>query len=137
MTDQTTIFGASDDLIEFRGGIYEEFNDYNAKNELLECSDGTRFRVSFGPWKFKLEHAGPSFIGIKECDPDDRDEYTDTVTMGPIDWVKYTCRDGSIQRAYRKGFVNPADEIRKLIQRHGEEAAEHIQDLFEQRQANA
>jgi hypothetical protein len=126
--ENTTVFGASDDLIEFRGGIYEEFNDFDPKSGLLEFSDGSRFKVSY-PWSFKPENLGPAFLSVGYDD----DEESDVLTMGAIDWVKYTDDEGNTQRAYRKGLANPVKEIRRLIERHGEEAAELIQQLFEKR----
>lgn len=130
-TETTTIYGASDDLIEFRGGISEELNDFAPKNGLLEFSDGSRFRVSY-PWSFKPENLGPAFIQAGHSDHHD----SDYIEMGPVDWAKYTDDHGNVQRAYKAGVVNPVREIAQLIDRHGEEAAELIQQLFEKRLVN-
>lgn len=136
MSENTIIFGASDDQILFDGRIYEQFDDYAPKKAMLECSDGTRFSVHYKrDWKFELLHAGPAFMELLDASQREG-EYSDKVTMGPIDWVKYADDEGHIQRAYATGIPNPVAEIRKIIERYDEyEAAELIQQLFEKRTA--
>lgn len=52
----TIITGASDDLIEISGELYEEFNSYNCDDGRMAFSDGTLLKVEYdqdGIWRFK------------------------------------------------------------------------------------
>ncbi len=79
---QITISGASDDLIEIEGDIYEEFNWYPTKTDatgVLAVSDGTLLRVRYdedGIWRFSQLVKGSSEFfkeeGSVELDTQDR-----------------------------------------------------------------
>lgn len=63
----TMITGASDDLIELRGDLYEEFNSYDCKNGTMALSDGTLLRVEYddnGIWRFEPIFKGELFEKI-------------------------------------------------------------------------
>jgi hypothetical protein len=79
------IFGASDDLIEVRGSIVEEFSYYSTNWELtpyVAVSDGTLLRVRYdedGIWRFTPIVVGSADVDIKHG-LDDR-THSDIVTM--------------------------------------------------------
>jgi hypothetical protein len=88
------IYGASDDLIEFSGAIYEEFAVYAPEIDddpvILAVSDGSLFRVRYdedGIWRFTPVVIGSSTVTIDQG-RDDRD-HTDRITLVGDDlrWV--------------------------------------------------
>jgi hypothetical protein len=65
------VFGASDDLMEFRGDVYEEFNWYldSEEHRYLSFSDGTVLKAWYdedGIWKLQLMFKGNLFINIEQ-----------------------------------------------------------------------
>lgn len=65
----TIVTGASDDLIELRGDLYEEFNSYDCHNGVIAFSDGTLLNVRYdedGIWRFNLIYKGNLFIRIEQ-----------------------------------------------------------------------
>jgi hypothetical protein len=87
------VYGASDDLIEIRGAIYEEFNPgYDDGISYLGFSDGTVLSVQYGQdgiWRINRMMEGIATYEKTEgrTEPD---EGTDTVTLtGDIRWVVF------------------------------------------------
>ena len=86
-----TVCGASDDVIEVDGDIYEEFLHQGEGPALLAFSDGTVLRVVYGQegvWRIT-----PVAMGTAELahvfGQQDR-EHTDKATLdGDIRWVVY------------------------------------------------
>lgn len=63
----TMVTGASDDLIELKGDLYEEFNSFLCENGVLVFSDGTYLEVEYddyGLWRFKPVVKGNLFDKI-------------------------------------------------------------------------
>lgn len=65
----TIVTGASDDLIELRGDLYEEFNSYDCNNGAIAFNDGTILNVRYdedGIWRFNLISKGSLYIKIEQ-----------------------------------------------------------------------
>lgn len=90
-----TVYGASDDLIEIDGDIYEEFGHYSSSDDgepaLLAFSDGTVLRVVHdheGIWRITPVVQGSATL-THVFGQDDR-EHTDKATLdGDVRWVVY------------------------------------------------
>lgn len=89
----TTIYGASDDLIEIEGDIREEFSapawGDNEGRFLVAASDGTLIEVRYeGIWRITVIHQGS---GIWTHDPNplcDDERYSDRLTCETVlAWV--------------------------------------------------
>lgn len=98
------VYGASDDLIEVEGDLYEEFGSYDAEGDVLKFSDGTRIGVTYdqeGQWRLKLLEVSlltdATHIPSREedeghagRDEDGCPDYSDKVILeGPLEWVKH------------------------------------------------
>jgi len=90
------IFGASDDLVEIRGDIYEEFNpDSDERPSYLAFSDGTVLSVEYGrggTWHIRRVVEGSAAYERRDAVDADAgsDErgyslYSDRVTLGSTD----------------------------------------------------
>lgn len=100
MSDQptTTVYGASDDLIEVDGLIREEFNVID-EPRYLAFSDGTVLRIEYagdGCWRVDQRAKGSCSVekvhdGTDEDEPrrpDGTPTYSDVVVLtGDISWV--------------------------------------------------
>lgn len=94
----TTIFGASDDLIEVMGLVREEFYLGAGDRSTLEFSDGSAVSVEYdddGIWRIHLVEAGACTWIRHACEtkPDLSDEdkfgYSDAgVLTGAVEWVR-------------------------------------------------
>jgi hypothetical protein len=93
------LYGASDDLIELDGDIDDEFYigdgaDEGGEGGCVGLSDGTVLGVIYdhdGVWRFTIKKNGTSEVQITGNDPDDKNNYSDTVTItGPIKWAMYS-----------------------------------------------
>ncbi|KKK52957.1 hypothetical protein LCGC14_3099650 [marine sediment metagenome] len=82
----TKIYGASDDLIEFKGDVCGEVGNYGTDEEehgeLVICSDGTLLEVKYGKgdmavWGIILIKAGGLFNKIEACSDEDADPHSD------------------------------------------------------------
>lgn len=82
----TRIYGASDDLIEFRGDVDGEVNHFEPDDDkpgsLVMCSDATVLEVKYGKhgegiWEIKLLKRGDLFDRIDVCTDADADPYSD------------------------------------------------------------
>lgn len=82
----TTVFGSSDDLIEFEGDLYGEVNCYgtddNEKGVLVMFSDGTLLDVGYckhhsGIWGIKVVKKGELFDRIDSCEEETDKLYSD------------------------------------------------------------
>ena len=86
----TTIYGASDDLIELDGGIREELNPLDSERpDLLAFSDGTVLRIRYddeGCWRIEriIEGSAP-YRHKPATDPDD--DYSDRAELDGVLWV--------------------------------------------------
>jgi hypothetical protein len=84
-----TLSGASDDLIELDGDIYEEFTYQDRDGgEVVAFSDGTVLRIMFsesGVWRISPVFKGTAGLSIDQVS---EDEQTDTATLtGAIAWA--------------------------------------------------
>ena len=88
------IYGASDDLIELDGAVYEEFGyndstDRDGKNrgDLIAFSDGTVIRVAFdgdsrGNWRITPVHRGTADLSVTQVAESDEGD-TDYAVLNP------------------------------------------------------
>lgn len=90
----TQVFGHSDDLIEFRGDIYEEEPAAMGQPTLLVFSDGTILSIVYGKsdlavWAITTLVKGPLLNKIEVCLDEDADRYSDTAYFDDgLTWVK-------------------------------------------------
>jgi hypothetical protein len=95
----TTIYGASDDLIEVDGAIREEFNPSDGEPSYLAFSNGVVLKVTYddeGMWRIQPRanaHLVTVDFAIGE-DADRREDgssgYSDRATMtDPVSWVVF------------------------------------------------
>lgn len=62
---KTILFGASDDLLEFRGALYEEWGSNSGEKGYIAFSDGTILDYKYdGEWKFQVRRQGALFEKI-------------------------------------------------------------------------
>jgi hypothetical protein len=94
----TKVYGTSDDLIEFEGGVYGEVGCYGTDDAdhgvLLIFSDGTLLEVKYGKggeaiWGIVLLNKGPLFESIDLCTDSEADPYSDVAHFKPgLSWAK-------------------------------------------------
>lgn len=84
MTAETTVYGASDDLIEIEGPIREEFNVY--EDSVVEFSNGVTLSVRYdGRWHIE-QIDGPADV---EVTIERATAYSDVARFtAPVDWVR-------------------------------------------------
>jgi len=90
----TTVYGASDDLIEVAGDIYEEFNPAaghdDGESDLLTFSNGVVLGIRFsddGIWRI-VPITGADKVTIWQCPTDDADDrYSDRAEVDGAAWV--------------------------------------------------
>ena len=91
--EATRVYGASDDLIEFEGGISGEVGYYGKSGDedehgcLLVFSDGTILAAVYGKpqggiWALTLVAKGSLLIGIEACTDEDAKPHSDVATFG-------------------------------------------------------
>lgn len=97
---KTIIYGASDDLIEIEGNISEEVNKIDAKNFPIECSDGTKAKITYsGTWDIEVIESGKLYEKIVRGNESEKPHegaelqsvpgYSDAlIMMDGIEWVK-------------------------------------------------
>lgn len=93
----TTVYGASDDLIEFEGGVSGEVGCYGTDDRkhgvLLVFSDGTILEAKYGKsdmdvWGIQIINQGQLLDGVKPCNSEDDDPYSDVATFRPgLTWA--------------------------------------------------
>ena len=93
----TTIYGRSDDLIEFDGHYTGEIGCYGTDEEehgvLIVVSDGTVLEVKYGKaeqavWGITVLKKGTAYTSFEPCDDPEADIYSDVVTLiGDIKWA--------------------------------------------------
>lgn len=97
----TTIYGTSDDLIEFEGQFRGEVGAYGTdegEGVLVIVSDGTLLNVKYGKggqgiWGISVLKKGTAYAGFEPCDDEEADIYSDIVTLrGDIKFA-YASRD--------------------------------------------
>lgn len=94
----TTIYGASDDLIEFEGGYTGEVGYYSEEPALIVVSDGTVLSIKYGKsdraiWSIDVLRRGTAFRTLDVCENEDAPIYSDVVTLqGKIQWI-YVAKD--------------------------------------------
>lgn len=83
-----TVYGASDDLIEVDGDVYDEFPWNDSEPAYLGFSTGVVLRVTFGNvWRI-APVAGADLVQVAQCPEDDEDNYSDKATVeGDVAWV--------------------------------------------------
>lgn len=100
MTGHVKVYGASDDLIEIRGDIVEEFGGYDTDERpgYLAFSDGTILRIQYGIndegiWRIApLHRLAATAHAHAVCKSEDDDSYSDVLTISapePIRCVVY------------------------------------------------
>ncbi len=100
-----TIWGRSDDLLEFDGDIYDEVgcwkSDENDYPDLILCSDGTVLEFIYdGLWKFKPVFKGARFIKIHPCFEEDASGYSDLVHFeSGVEWCAVITNTEDKQKA--------------------------------------
>lgn len=93
----SVVWGASDDLVEFRGDVHGEIGCYGTDEKeqgvLLICSDGTLLEVKYGKaqqgiWEIKLIQKGKLFSKIEPCMNEEADPYSDiAVFRNGLKWI--------------------------------------------------
>lgn len=77
----TTVYGASDDLVEIDGDISEEFSSFDDdRGVLLVFSDKTKLRATYGNegiWRIKVERAGPLLLHVDPCEEETKHGHSD------------------------------------------------------------
>ena len=93
-TKPTEIYGASDDLIEFEGGLHGEHGCYNTSEEnpcAVFLSDGTVLAIHYsdgGIWKINVKEKGALFEKLDICTDSDAARYSDTAHFLPgLKWA--------------------------------------------------
>ena len=91
MSNQVTIYGASDDLIEIEGVLREEFA-YNDGEHYIATSDGSLLGIRYdGCWRITPMAIGPDTeYSIVQAVGEDDDNYSDRATLTsirPFIWV--------------------------------------------------
>ena len=85
-----TIYGASDDLVEIDGDVYEEFPVGGDDTSYVGTSNGALIKITYtstGTWRI-TPVAGLELISIVQAPEDDEKNYTDRATIsGDIAWV--------------------------------------------------
>jgi hypothetical protein len=93
ITATTTIYGASDDLIEVEGPVTEEFSYHERWPSFIAFSDGTVVRIAYtdaGVWRITPVRRGRGTLHIEQAPEDDEENYTDRATLiGDVEWVVY------------------------------------------------
>lgn len=102
----TRVYGASDDLIEFKGDVYGEVGCYGTddreKGVLVVFSDGTMLEVKYckntpGVWGIGVLNKGTLFDRIEVCTDEDADPHSDQVFFKPGLKFAYAAEDGWYQ----------------------------------------
>lgn len=81
-----TLYGASDDLIEMDGAIYEEFNPRfeDDGGDLVVFSTGTVARIlynDYGEWRITIVHEGDADLKLVQAPESDDSNYSDRLTV--------------------------------------------------------
>lgn len=82
----TTIYGASDDLIEVEGDVRGELNVYDQET-ILKCSDGTLLAIRYGKpgqgaiWDIDVLREGSLFSSKEICVEETEEGYSDKVIL--------------------------------------------------------
>ncbi len=98
MNGPTKVYGASDDLIEFEGGIVGEVGCYGTDEDrhpgvLVVFSDGTVISVKYGKpgiavWAITVLREGDCFESLETTVDEDADPYSDVARFGPgLKWA--------------------------------------------------
>jgi len=91
-TKGTVLYGASDDLIEFEGDVYDEVGFYNSGDEekpaLVVFSDGTLATIAYGKadlaiWSITVINKGALFDRVETCENEDDDRHSDQLFLKP------------------------------------------------------
>jgi len=86
----TSIYGASDDLIEFDGDVRGEVGCYGTDDKeqgvLISCSDGTILEVKYGKggaaiWGIMVIQKGRLLTEVKACVDEDAKIYSDVAVF--------------------------------------------------------
>ena len=90
----TKITGASDDLIELKGQITEEFSHNSYEVAILAFSDGTLLEVTYdndGIWRIKQLAAGSCSFSLKPGIVAD-DTFDEATLTGDLKWCVHAIR---------------------------------------------
>ena len=92
MTEETRLYGASDDLIEMDGGYRGEVGFFNPGDDerkaLVVFDDGTVATISYGKggmaiWGIELLKQGALFDRLEPCTDEDADPHSDQMFLKP------------------------------------------------------
>ena len=90
-----TVSGASDDLIEIKGDLSEEFNG-SEEPRWLAFSDGTLLTIQYGVgggfWRISVLAKGTAAI-MKKDGTDEESDYSDSMTLTGDDLAWVVCGD--------------------------------------------
>jgi hypothetical protein len=94
----TTVWGSSDDLVEFEGDVYGEVGCHGTDDRdtgiLVVFSDGTVLDIKYGKsdlaiWGITVLRRGDLLIGVEQCTSDTDDRYSDVATFKPgLTWAR-------------------------------------------------
>lgn len=86
-----TIYGASDDLIEVEGDIYEEFTlRDDDEGDLCATSNGCIFRILYdrdGCWRISPVVVAEGIVWSLEQCAVGGDDYSDRLTVEGVEWI--------------------------------------------------
>lgn len=98
------VFGASDDLIEFRGDLKEEMYASYKEDDYIIFSTGVVLKVAYdGTWSISVVSDPNERVGIvSSVDLDSKksdlniSEYTDLASFEPTDDIKWIAKAGEL-----------------------------------------
>jgi hypothetical protein len=100
-----TVYGASDDLVELTGAIYDEFGCFATRGGILTFNEGTKLRINYGPdgtgcWRIERIAEGSASYTHTPADGEDTDNYSDRVTLrGDLRSVRFRKAKAPTKRA--------------------------------------
>lgn len=103
----TRVYGCSDDLVEFDGGVHGEVSCYGTDDRdhgvLLVFSDGTILEAKYGKgqraiWGIMLHKTGSLFDRVDACDDEDAKIHSDVAHFKPgLKWA-YAAKEWEVVR---------------------------------------
>lgn len=93
----TTVYGCSDDLVEFEGDVTGEVGSFDEGPVSLRFSDGTRLTIEYAPegeplavWRIVVEKRGPLFVNVDPCEDDSNKIYSDVAYfVSGLEWCEW------------------------------------------------
>ena len=97
------LYGHSDDLVELRGDIKEEWGAYGEDRCYIAFSNGVLLSIEYdGEWKI-MKHAVPDSADVKvhpvgSIDDQDYNSYTDLAVMETEEEINWVVKGGEVQK---------------------------------------